>query len=83
MVTVVRAIDGIVRPDEKAMWPSEYTFSPGSQERTIPAEDHDRVFATVENEDTVLTISSHTGHLGPGPTGRQLRPMVVGFVAKV
>src|SRR5438270_72648 len=67
MIVVVRAIDGIIRTDGKAMRIGEASFAPGTQEHAVPVKYHDRMFATIEDIDTIFAVRSHTGNLGPGP----------------
>ena len=48
----------------------------------VAAEDHDGMFATVEDENAVVRIDGDARHLAEVPGGRQRRPVSQGAVAK-
>src|SRR5262249_49081739 len=82
VVAIIGTEDGIIRPDEDAVWPRKQAFTPRGQPSAVAVKHQDRVGAAVENVDAVARIGGHGGDLCPGPAIRQLRPAIMRLVAK-
>ena len=68
MVAVIGAIEIVVGVDVQAVGAIEQAFAPALDEVTIAIEHHHRMFAAIEDVDTVLAVDGDGRDVGEVPS---------------
>ena len=74
VVSIVDAVDGVVRAERDGVGVREQALAPRSEESAVLAEQYHRVVAAVEDEDTVFRVDRDGGGVTPPLAFREAPP---------